>query len=377
MVLFKGMGTKRPNYSDEKAIVDLGGLPSGDIANYQAFLAQNGYTPQEVQGFAQGLNSGNQGIQNWIDNYNTENVNNPILQPKTEEEVALARQGQFNVAQPQESQELTAAKQSLFNKFVNGMTDLANGYQENRNTAYSPENLRPNGNENFMTRLGEVAGTGARFANSPAGQAIIAGILTKVVGGGTGQALTNAYNYGSNRVKTNAYADELNKLGINYTPSFLSNLTSSDANAMATPVYKQWENEVAKQKLEENIRYHDLMNQIYLDRLEEQKNYHNGTLADKKEKNNISREKNSISKERNSIYKEKVKQGGKKTTKPQEHPEWNSDLAQTTKILSSEKISSKNKEKVIQDFMDIHGVDPRNYIAKDKNETSSRANRYD
>lgn len=363
MVLFKGMGTKRPDYSDEKAIVDLDGLPSGDIANYQAFLARNGYTPQEVQGFAQGLNSGNQGIQNWIDNYNTENLNNPILQPKTEEEIALARQGQFNVSQPQESQELTAAKQSLFNKFVNGMTDLANGYQENRNTAYSPENLRANGNENFMTRLGEVAGTGARFANSPAGQAIIAGLGTAAMGGSVGNILQNAYNYGSERIRTNAYADQLKQLGVNYTPTLMSKLSAQDVSAMSKPVYEQWANEIAKQKMNETERYHDLMNQIYLDRLEEQKRYHNQT--DEYRKGQLQNQK-----ERTQIQKQKASNGGgsKKPAKPEHQPYYNDALSEYMQIANSGDANKTNHARA--NFIKRYGIDPDKKISTKKPESN-------
>ena len=117
------------------------------ISLYQESLRQQGFNDDVVNGVRQGLNSGNKEIDQWIQQYNNgAGRENPINIPQTEEEIEAARAGVFNI--PTQASNVASedfeskVKQGLLDKFIDGITDLSKGYNENRNTAFNPENLR-------------------------------------------------------------------------------------------------------------------------------------------------------------------------------------------------------------------------------------------
>ena len=117
------------------------------ISLYQDSLRQQGFSDDVVNGVRQGLNSGHKEIDQWIQQYNNgAGRKNPINIPQTEEEIAAARAGSFNTpiqngGVATESTE-DKVKQGILDKFIDGITDLSKGYNENKNTAFNPENLR-------------------------------------------------------------------------------------------------------------------------------------------------------------------------------------------------------------------------------------------
>ena len=91
------------------------------------------------------------------------------------------------------------------------LNDISTGYRENRTTPISLDNFGQN--KGFATRLGEGLGSIARFAESPAGRALIMGGLVGATGGSGLQAL--AYGAGAglgnqqNRMKDATYRKQL------------------------------------------------------------------------------------------------------------------------------------------------------------------------
>ena len=104
------------------------------------------------------------------------------------------------------------------------LNDISAGYQENRFTPASIENLKQNTLDNgrekgFAYRLGEGLGSLARFGESPLGRGLITAGIVGATGGGALPALT----YGAtssmlnqtNRMKDQLYRRELEKYGFN------------------------------------------------------------------------------------------------------------------------------------------------------------------
>ena len=229
------------------------------ISLYQDSLRQQGFNDDVVNGVRQGLNSGNKEIDQWIKQYNNgAGRENPINIPQTEEQIALARQGQFNLP-AQEANVEKLPDTSLINKFANGLADFQKGYQENRNTGFAPKNLQSNPDKGGMQRFGEFMGTTNRVLNNPAAQALVAAGATALSGGGVGDAINSAYKYGTQRAMSDVYRNVLAKYGINIPETVLGNVTNKDMDAIMLPEIKKlyynsmsdWRN----QKLEDDKEY--------------------------------------------------------------------------------------------------------------------------
>jgi hypothetical protein len=209
------------------------------ISLYQDSLRQQGFNDDVVNGVRQGLNSGNKEIDQWIQQYNNgAGRENPINIPKTEEEIALARQGKFNLP-AQEAQVEKLPDTSLINRFANGLADFQKGFQENRNTGFDPRNLQSNPDKGGMQRFGEFMGTTNRVLNNPAAQALVAAGATALSGGGVGDVINSAYKYGSQRAMSDAYRNVLAKNGINIPETVFGNLTNKDIDAIMAPELKK------------------------------------------------------------------------------------------------------------------------------------------
>ena len=198
------------------------------ISLYQDSLRQQGFNDDVVNGVRQGLNSGHKEIDQWIKQYNNgAGRENPINIPQTEEQIALARQGQFNLP-AQEAQVEKLPDTSLINRFANGLADFQKGFQENRNTGFAPKNLQSNPDKGGMQRFGEFIGTTNRVLNNPAAQALVAAGATALSGGGIGDAINSAYKYGTQRAMSDVYRNVLAKHGINIPETVLGNVTNKD-----------------------------------------------------------------------------------------------------------------------------------------------------
>ena len=229
------------------------------ISLYQDSLRQQGFNDDVVNGVRQGLNSGNKEIDQWIKQYNNgAGRENPINIPQSEEQIALARQGKFNLP-AQEANVEKVPNTSLINRFANGLADFQKGYQENRNTGFAPQNLQSNPDKGGMQRFGEFIGTTNRVLNNPAAQALVAAGATALSGGGVGDAINSAYKYGTQRAMSDVYRNALAKHGINIPETVLGNVTNKDMDAIMLPEIKKlyynsmsdWRN----QKLEDDKEY--------------------------------------------------------------------------------------------------------------------------
>ena len=203
------------------------------ISLYQDSLRQQGFNDDVVNGVRQGLNSGHKEIDQWIQQYNNgAGRENPINIPQSEEQIALARQGKFNLP-AQEAQVEKLPDTSLINKFANGLADFQKGFQENRNTGFAPQNLQSNPDKGGMQRFGEFMGTTNRVLNNPAAQALVAAGATALSGGGVGDAINSAYKYGTQRAMSDVYRNVLDKYGIKIPETVLGNVTNKDMDAFS------------------------------------------------------------------------------------------------------------------------------------------------
>ena len=156
-------------------------LTNDTLANYQDYLRQNGFDESIVNGVAQGLNSGNKDIADWINQYNAgAGRSTPINIPKTDEEIGLARQGLFNTPQLTGSAQMSPRVGGL-------LPDLFHGYQENYSNSFNPSNwgnntLADGRNKGLVYRTGELLGSLGRVVDSPLGRGLIAAGLNRALG---------------------------------------------------------------------------------------------------------------------------------------------------------------------------------------------------
>jgi hypothetical protein len=109
-----------------------------------------------------------------------------------------------------------------------GLNDFSAGYKDNTQTSFSQGDLAkrfqepqeeapkqlPDGTydmkadeikKSLMTRLGEMAGTGQRIASHPLTQAGIAGLVSKMAGGGVDDIAKAMYDYGTKKAESDRY----------------------------------------------------------------------------------------------------------------------------------------------------------------------------
>lgn len=178
----------------------------GDLASVQNMLNQpNAKTLGQIQqDFTQGLNNGNADIAKLQDDLK-------IAKPVGKMNIELAQNGQFNLPNMISAGTSNAPRQGGF------LNDLARGYNENLNNGFDVENLAPNENKGFATRIGEGFGTLARVQSNPLARGLMAGAIGLALGGGAGGALAaglgTAVGRQTNLTKDNAYRENLKKMG--------------------------------------------------------------------------------------------------------------------------------------------------------------------
>lgn len=214
-----------------------------DLNNFLNFLKQgnNGFgvygLPKEEQlsddqiksVINNGINNGNKYISEW------QTANN-VRKPQDEEEIELARAGQFNT--PTLSTALSQKQeQPRRNSFLEG-------YRDNYNNSFSFSNLRNNPEKDWQYRLGEGLGTVGRFIDSPLGRGVIAAGLNKALGyDNSALEGLQAFAGRNNAVTTDRlYRNELKKYG--YTDEDLAGI----GGTITSDVFKNLSNNAYKNK---------------------------------------------------------------------------------------------------------------------------------
>lgn len=226
--------TLQNEQSIQPQIEDINGNVSAFPTTREQFaksLTNNGWQQDIVNAALQGLNGGNKDMADYITAYNNNAADGQqIAIPQTEEEIELARNGQFY--QPEQSN--TAAnttKESLFERIKNGLGQFKAGYDDNSTTGFADGDLanKLSGNaqqpviaqngtltggaaktkKTLMNRIGEAAGTGRRLMANPWVQAGIAAAISKADGGDVGDMAQAAYKYGTAKAMSDQYYKQL------------------------------------------------------------------------------------------------------------------------------------------------------------------------
>ena len=193
---------------------------------------------QYKQDFVQGLNHG-------IPQIAEAQQQLGIRTPKTEEEVELARTGQFNQPSLINVGTATTPRQGGF------FNDLAQGYKENTSQGFDVQNWLPQ-EKSFGTRLGEGLGSIARFADSPLGRGLIAYGLSKSVGDDNPlkQGIIAGVGRQGNITRDKAYRQNLQQMG--YTPEEINAIPGN----ISDDIYS---NLIRAKQLQDNAEYRNMM----------------------------------------------------------------------------------------------------------------------
>ncbi|MBQ6516810.1 hypothetical protein IJI31_06485 [bacterium] len=226
-------------------------------------LREKGWDDLNINSALNGLNNGNKDMADYINNYNaTAQEGQKITIPQTEEEINNAR-ALASSPQTGNVQQTEQIKQGLLDKFMNGVSDLSRGYEENKNNSFRPENLAADDSKNKMTRLGEAAGTISRAVQKPAVQALLAGGISTALTGNPLYGVGMAAKYGGNRAMSNIYQNALAERGINANPGMFGTISSRDMDALMRPQYKDIEQQLMNERLIERARHNQALENHY------------------------------------------------------------------------------------------------------------------
>lgn len=256
------------------------------LANYQQQLLADGLDPNVVSAVAQGKNSGNKDIDNWI-----------------------------------------KANQDAFNP--------------------TTETFQKTG----LGKLGEAAGTAVRFANSPAGQALIQGALVGLANQDWGKGVAAGLQAAQDRAASNMYSNALRAEGLDMgSPTIFGNISQKDYASIMNQKDKQWDRDYKVKKFEAD------------------ENYRTKDLARREEDSKSNREYREkmlgLKGEELKIKRSKAVGGGDgkdKNPKPQEHKDWGRDLGEYTIIVSGN-MPEAAKQKARSVFIQKYNVDPEKYL---------------
>lgn len=369
-------------------------------------LKNVGWDDLTINSALNGLNLGNKEMSDYINAYNqTAADGQAITIPQTDEEIAAAR-ALANGQQQGQVQTTENVKQGILDKFINGITDFSRGYNENRNTAFNPNNLaqkqfqetvtKPNqiladyqqsllnkgydnnivnavaqgknsGNKEIadwisknpdafqpqtetkyydkskMGRLGEAFGTVGRAVQTPAVQALIAGGLSTALTGNPLYGLGMAQKFGNARAMSNIYQDVLAKQGIQANPGMFGSISSRDMDAIMTPELKK-------------IYYQSLAD-WRTQKLINDKDYKDQKLEIDKQ----NADSRAVSAGAAATRADKYKGGAGGSNKPENHPDWGSDLAGYYQRLTDPRYASQVANMKAA-FIQKYNVDPDKYI---------------
>lgn len=196
---------------------------------------------QYKEGFTQGLNYGVPEIAKLQDELG-------IRKPKTEAEIEAAKASAFNQPTHLVTGTSNAPRQGGF------LNDLARGYNENLNNGFDVENLAPNEDKGFATRIGEGLGTLARVQSSPLARGLMAGAIGLALGGGAGGALAaglgTAVGRQTNLTKDKAYRQNLQQMG--YTQDEIDSIPGLVTDGV-------YGNLIRAQQLKDNAEYRNML----------------------------------------------------------------------------------------------------------------------
>lgn len=335
--------------------------PYQTLNDYQQYLTDHGYDQNVVNGVAQGLNSGNKDIDEWIKQYaqSAEAKSNGYTIPQTTEAIDKARQivqqtGQQNVQQNVQQNPIVAGnvgksldQNKLINKLAKGIADFQTGYSENRNTAFKPENLMQyeGDSKGFMQRLGEGIGTTTRIAQNPAVQGLVAGGLSAALTGNPMAGLVNGYKFANTKNMSDMYQNQLKNQGIDTNVGATGRLTAKDFEALMTPSYKDAQNNLAREIANNRLLYQ-------YDKLKRDEEYRNRDLKIKQQNANTSQMR---------ANKVGTKSVTTKSTRPQNNPSWNKDLAQYSTIMTDSRYANM-RDVARTRFINKYGIDPQKHL---------------
>ena len=366
---------------------------SNPVSDYQDYLKSSGYSDDVVKGVPQGLNSGYPEIEQWQQQYNQgAGRDNPIRIPQTEEEIELARQGQFNVPVAQErpvqpeqvvqqeqvqADENQTVKDSLLAKFANGVSDFVKGYEENRNNSLKSENLLPNDKKGKMTRTGEAFGTLARTLNRPTVQGLVAGVTTGALSGNPMIGLSTGYRFANQRDMNDMYNQVLAEQGVNVDPGTYGNISKDDFAKLHETKYQGDRNKILSDKVQADTNYkyeklaHDIKNDELKLELEKERfaldlMYKKGLLDDKAFKQAMKKiefeykklydqEKFGIDRAKIDSYNKRTEAQSKKSEKVKGTPEYKEDLAKVMEAFYNQ--DKYDFGAIRTDFVHKYGTD--------------------
>ena len=230
------------------------------IADQEKYMRDNNFTTEHIKGLRQGLNYGNKETADWIDQYNKgAGSKNPIRIPQTEKEIELAKKGQFNPV-PQEASvdEKKTLKDLIMQNIGDSLGGFAEGYRENRNNGFNPDNLvdrkmADGSDKTILNRAGEALGTANRLLTNPLLQGGLAGLAYGIDKGDALYGLGKGVEWAGNKAKSNMYAKELGQ-----QPTVLGNITADDYKAVTTSAYRQLKL-IQDSYIKEKKRYDDLL----------------------------------------------------------------------------------------------------------------------
>ena len=159
-----------------------------------------------------------------IDNYIQSSLNNDNLSNADASNITPNFNNQINEEQ---------VKQGVLNNIANGFDDFLAGYKENKENAYTPNNLAADSSKGFMQRMGEGMGTLARIIKNPVAQGIVAGGLSTILTGNPLYGLGMAYKFTNNKKNSDLYRNILSNQGVD-TSIENGTITSDDMSKILT-----------------------------------------------------------------------------------------------------------------------------------------------
>ena len=159
-----------------------------------------------------------------IDNYIQSSLNNDNLSNADASNITPNFNNQINEEQ---------VKQGVLNNIANGFDDFLAGYKENKENAYTPNNLATDSSKGFMQRMGEGMGTLARIIKNPVAQGIVAGGLSTILTGNPLYGLGMAYKFTNNKKNSDLYRNILSNQGVD-TSIENGTVTSDDMSKILT-----------------------------------------------------------------------------------------------------------------------------------------------
>ena len=194
----------------------------------------------------------------------------------------MAKEGKFNPV-PQEASvdEKQTLKDLIMQNIGDSLGGFAEGYRENRNNGFTPDNLvnrkmSDGSNKTFLNRAGEALGTLNRLATNPLVQGGLAGLAYGIDKGDALYGLGKGVEWAGNKAKSNMYAKELGQ-----QPTVLGNIDSKDFTAMTNGGYRKAKL-IQDNYIKEKKRLDDLHknNQISNEKYEEGMKALNNKLTD-------------------------------------------------------------------------------------------------